>query len=259
MPKSDRRVIITLFGLIIVGIICSIYHTHFLSLSTYQQTESLAGISENDSVTYSKKKKNTDREYRHRLLTDSFAKLKKIKEERRQEREKKYLVLRDSFARLKAEREQRKVDRDAQWKKTKDSLDALRPKKLSLGESIELNDADSLQLIQIPGIGKGFAHAIIQYRNRLGGFYHVGQILEIKGIPEQVLNYIELTPHTQKMKINELSLLQLRKHPYLNFNQAKAIIEYRHKYGKIKDLSQLSLLSEFDEKSIEKLKHYVKF
>lgn len=43
------------------------------------------------------------------------------------------------------------------------------------------------------------------------------------------------------------------------FYQAKVIIEYRRKKGKLKSLSQLSLYEEFTEKDLERLSHYLAF
>jgi DNA uptake protein ComE-like DNA-binding protein len=44
-------------------------------------------------------------------------------------------------------------------------------KKAPAGEVIERNTADSAKLTTLHGIGPSFARHIINYRNRLGGFY----------------------------------------------------------------------------------------
>ena len=38
------------------------------------------------------------------------------------------------------------------------------------------------------------------------------------------------------MNVNQLSLTELRKHPYLNFYQAKEIVNYRRTHGPLKVL-----------------------
>ena len=63
----------------------------------------------------------------------------------------------------------------------------------------------------------------------------------------------------RKLEINKASLEQLRSHPYLNFYQAKAIVEHRRKRGDIKSLSQISLYEEFTEKDLQRLSAYVSF
>ena len=56
---------------------------------------------------------------------------------------------------------------------------------------IELNSADSLELLRLPGIGATFSRRIISYREFLGGFAHVNQLLEVYGISENTLENIK--------------------------------------------------------------------
>ena len=67
------------------------------------------------------------------------------------------------------------------------------------------------------------------------------------------------TPLLRPLQVNEVGLDKLRAHPYLNFYQAKVIVEHRRKKGEIKSLSQLSLYEEFTEKDLERLSAYLKF
>ena len=58
---------------------------------------------------------------------------------------------------------------------------------------------------------------------RLGGYVAVGQLLELDGFPEEALPYFSVVhPHTEKLNLNTLTLAQLRRHPYINFYQARA-------------------------------------
>jgi len=63
----------------------------------------------------------------------------------------------------------------------------------------------------------------------------------------------------QPISVNSASLDKLKSHPYLNFYQAKAIIEIRKKKGKINSINELMLLEEFSETDIERIKHYLSF
>ena len=51
----------------------------------------------------------------------------------------------------------------------------------------------------------------------------------------------------------------MRNHPYMNFYQAKAIMEHRRRFGKIKSLSDISLYTEFTRKDLERLSPYIDF
>lgn len=52
-------------------------------------------------------------------------------------------------------------------------------KELIPGTKINLNTADSLTLISLPGIGKGLSHRILERRRQLGNFTNMEQVLEV--------------------------------------------------------------------------------
>ncbi len=136
--------------------------------------------------------------------------------------------------------------------------------KLEAGSKIDLNTADTTLITRVPGIGQSYATRILKYRKILGGFYSVEQLKEIYGMYEEL--YEKIVPffnisqeNITKISINKASLDQLKSHPYIDFYQAKAIIELRKKNGKIIGLENLSTLEEFPVESLEKLKHYLSF
>ena len=69
---------------------------------------------------------------------------------------------------------------------------------------------------------------------------------------------LEETP-VRRLEINKSGLDKLRSHPYINFYQAKVIVEHRRKKGPIKSLSQLALYEEFTEKDLKRLSAYISF
>ena len=97
--------------------------------------------------------------------------------------------------------------------------DTLRyPIKLKPGEQIALNTSDTTQLKKVPGIGSFYARKIVRYRERLGGYYDVSQLMEIEGFPENALAYFRISRNDiQRMNVNKLSAAQLRSHPYINY------------------------------------------
>ena len=135
------------------------------------------------------------------------------------------------------------------------------PIKLQAEERIVLNRADTAQLRKGPGIGPYFARKIVEYRERLGGYYRVQQLLEIEDFPETAVDFFIIPDDTQlrKLNINRLSLNELKRHPYLNFYQARAIVDYRRLHGTIQSLDQLSLLRDFPREAIERLTPYVEY
>ena len=132
--------------------------------------------------------------------------------------------------------------------------------KYSEGTLVDVGMADTTELKKIPGIGTGIAKAIVSYRNRLGGFYSLDQLHEIKYITPELMKWFKLDSlNLRKISINNAGIDLLRNHPYVNFYQAKVIVEYRKKKGKIKSLSQLSLYEEFTEKDLKRLVYYFTF
>lgn len=128
------------------------------------------------------------------------------------------------------------------------------------GTLVDVGVVDTTELKKIPGIGSGIAKAIVAYRNRLGGFYTLEQLQEVSHVTPEMMKWFDLKePPIRKIPINKVGLDRLRAHPYLNFYQAKVIVEHRKKRGEIKSLSQLSLYEEFTEKDLERLAVYFSF
>lgn len=171
------------------------------------------------------------------------------------EKLKPYIVIADSFTRgyTRAKRYDSLYALGMRY----DSLPAL---KYPVGSVIDLNTADTAALKMIPGIGSGIARMLVARREQLGGFYSLDQLHEVDYILPEMLVWFKIeelpTPH---LELNKASIERLRNYPYLNFYQAKVIVEHRKKRGKIESLSQLSLYEEFTEKDLERLTYYVKF
>ena len=133
--------------------------------------------------------------------------------------------------------------------------------KQSPSSPLDLNVLDSAQLVLLPGIGPVFASRIVRYREQLGGFASTMQLTEINGLPDSLMKWfiISDTIPLEKIEVNKGTLNELRRHPYINFYQARAIVELRRERGNIKSPEQLSLLEEFTAQDIERLKPYLDF
>ena len=128
------------------------------------------------------------------------------------------------------------------------------------GQTVDLNAADTTQLKMVPGIGSYFARQIVNYRKRLGGFSHTGQLMEIRQFPDEALRFFRVSASdVRKININKATLSELQAHPYINFYQAKAILQYRRLRGPIKSLSQLRASKDFTEESVSRLEPYVEY
>ena len=135
--------------------------------------------------------------------------------------------------------------------------------KFSAGTMIELNEADTLTLKKIPGIGSTFARRIVSYRELLGGFYTVEQLAEVYGIDEERYNALHTwfkvdTTCIQPLRVNQLSFKELLRHPYLNTSQVRQIERLRRK-APLQSWNDLILLEEFSAIDRQRLRPYLSF
>lgn len=134
------------------------------------------------------------------------------------------------------------------------------PQKIAETAHVVLNTADTTELMTVPGIGPYFARKIVQYGQRLGGYVNVDQLDEIENFPAESKRFLVVEGATpQKLNVNKLTLNELKRHPYINFYQAKDITDYRRLHGPIKSLQDLRLLKDFPQAAIERLLPYVTY
>ena len=138
--------------------------------------------------------------------------------------------------------------------------DSMQHFKYPTGTILNLNIVDTTELKKIPGIGSGIARMIVAYRTRLGGFYKVEQLQEIKYVSDTLNRWFKVNNSPiHRINLNKASVERMKAHPYINFYQAKVIAEYRKRKGKLYSLKQLSLYEEFTAKDIDRLQYYICF
>jgi competence protein ComEA len=118
---------------------------------------------------------------------------------------------------------------------------------------VELNTADTTLLQALPGIGPSFARRIVNYRNKLGGFYNKQQLMEVFGMDEERLsgfeNNITVNPaYIKRLDINSATAFELQQHPYIDKQLSLLIVSYRNQHGRyrnIEDFRKLALVNEY--------------
>ena len=134
------------------------------------------------------------------------------------------------------------------------------PVKIRETEYIVLNSADTTVLQTVPGIGPYYARQIVRYGERLGGYVSVSQLDEIEDFPLESKKYFVIKDSTpRKLNVNRLTLNELKRHPYINFYQARAITDYRRLHGPIRSLDELRLSKDFSSEAISRLSPYVEY
>ena len=130
---------------------------------------------------------------------------------------------------------------------------------------LELNGADSAALVSLRGIGPYYARKILDYRDRLGGFWRKEQLLEIEGFDAD--RYAgcadEVTVDDRKIRKVDLwhaSDTLLARHPYLGPKGARSIVRYRELYDSTRwSLPDLAAERVLSQEMIEKLEKYIVF
>lgn len=178
----------------------------------------------------------------------------------------------DSFFRADSLRhEQWKIERQARWDSMRkadsvwrDSVGmkyfAQRVKKDTI---LDLNHCDTAELQLIRGIGRYTALQIVQYRERLGGYYSPDQLKdEVFGklhLDTLLHHFTADREAVQRMPVNTSSIDRLQRHPYLRYEQAKAIYTLRRKKVRLGAMDELRTLPELKEEDLQRLAPYLSF
>ena len=129
-------------------------------------------------------------------------------------------------------------------------------------QAFDLNKADTAQLKQLRGIGTVLAERIVKFREKLGGFHSTEQLSEVYGIKPEVLDQIKPLlligeNSWQKININTADFNTLNKHPYIGYQAAKTILNYRKEHGNFKKSEDLLKTQALDQTKLDQLKPYL--
>ena len=129
---------------------------------------------------------------------------------------------------------------------------------------LNLRTADTVELKMIHGIGSYRARQIVRYREQLGGFVSVEQLLEAKGMEnvdaDSLLAHFWIdSVKIEAMNVNSVGVQRLSRHPYLRFEQAQAIYELRRKKIRLDSIQQLQQIECISAETLEKIAPYLNF
>ena len=101
---------------------------------------------------------------------------------------------------------------------------------------IDVNTADTSEFISLQGIGSKLSQRIINFRDKLGGFYSVEQVGETFGLPDSTFQKIKpqlkiTSTAVKKININTADIELFKIHPYVRYAIGNAIIRYRSQHG----------------------------
>lgn len=127
---------------------------------------------------------------------------------------------------------------------------------------IDINQADTTAFIALPGIGNKLANRIVNFRTKLGGFCSVQQVGETFGLPDSTFQLIkprlqcaQVAP--QQININTADANTLKQHPYIRWNIANAIVQYRQQHGVFHSREELQQIALITPELYQKIGPYV--
>jgi competence protein ComEA len=127
---------------------------------------------------------------------------------------------------------------------------------------VDINTADTTAFIALRGIGSKLASRIIHFREKLGGFYAVEQVGETYGLPDSTFQQIRQwlqcpSPAVTKLNINTADAATLQQHPYIRWQVANAIVQYRQQHGRFHSVEQLLQINIITPEILAKMAPYL--
>lgn len=127
---------------------------------------------------------------------------------------------------------------------------------------VNINRADTTEWIALPGIGSKLSQRIIAFRDKLGGFYSIDQVGETFLLPDSTFQKIK--PYlvlensiVKKININIATVDEMKIHPYLRYNIANAIVQYRIQHGDFKSIDEVKKIVIISEDIFRKVAPYL--
>lgn len=149
-------------------------------------------------------------------------------------------------------------------------------KRIYQSQIIDINKADFEQLVSLPGIGPSKAKSILEYREKVGEFKSIDELVNVSGIGhatlEKIKDYVKIgnaenkeykisnnEKQKKKININTATVEELQKLPGIGPVKAQNIVEYRNKYGKFTSTEELLKVNGIGEKTLDKIKPFLSF
>ncbi len=129
-------------------------------------------------------------------------------------------------------------------------------------QPIDINEADTSAFISLRGIGSKLSQRIVSFRDKLGGFYSIDQVGETYMLPDstfQSIKHFLLLGNTpvKKININTASIDEMKTHPYLRYNLANAIFQYRQQHGNFSSVAGIKKIMIVSDEIFGKLSPYL--
>jgi competence protein ComEA len=147
--------------------------------------------------------------------------------------------------------------------KSQNSFTSNLPWKEEEAISVEINTAQVEDLMKLKGIGEYFAKKIIAYRSSLGGFLRIEQLMEVPKMDsaryEQIRPNLTINPNAVRRKnVNTATFEELSSHPYIGYNIALSLTNYRDTHGRFTQLQDIKKSALVTDKVYQRISPYLR-
>ncbi|MBE6879658.1 MAG: hypothetical protein E7490_02335 [Ruminococcaceae bacterium] len=140
-------------------------------------------------------------------------------------------------------------------------------------EAIELNSVTFEELAKVENIGRKLARNIIDYREKIGGFTTIRQLLDVPAIDTDTYNLIKNKLYVEgertkfeeeqesdiasKVNINTATVKELMTVPSITQSLAQKIVEYREKNGDFVSINEIKDVNGIGEIIFDDISDYI--
>ena len=130
-------------------------------------------------------------------------------------------------------------------------------------KKVDVNNLSTEEMKQQGKFWQYNATRIVKYRNLLGGFYKKEQLLEVYGMKREY--YLKIADDIiidkskpEKINVNFAEVSELGRHPYISWQNAEKIIEFRNKNGAYGSIEEIKINNHIPDDVFKKIAPYIK-
>jgi competence protein ComEA len=131
-------------------------------------------------------------------------------------------------------------------------------------QPVDIGTADTAELVKLPQVGDYLASKIAGYRDKLGGFYSIAQLREVRGMRDS--SWLVISPliilkdstNLRRINLNTADYSELNRHPYIDNSLANIILNYRRQHGSFMEVEDLLKVMLVDAELYRKIAPYLK-
>lgn len=129
----------------------------------------------------------------------------------------------------------------------------------------DINTAAAAALTEAKYVGTVLSTQIVLYREQLGGFYHLNQLDEVRGLSHRAIQNIRAkykvyaSSCCRRLPVNRANKHTLLGHPYLNEDEVRHLIAYRKAHGLITNRDALLSVLQGNKHLLQRISAYVDY